>query len=465
MEPITDIGTRRELFVDRYLIDSLNGTQLKLHHPIPRGEAIRYDTPWESGDGYSESFYTTVFKDDDIYRMYYRGHVASTCYAESVDGINWTKPSLGLIEAGGTRENNVILSHSTHSAFCAFVDTKPGAPASERYKANLIVGIDGLFGYVSGDGIHWKKVQDEPIVQRKLPNHFDSQNVMFWSDIESCYLLYARHMAGSDRIRATARATSEDFLNWSDSVPMKYSDTGSTTPSAHLYTNQTQPYFRAPHIYISLAARIFFERLTLVRDEKDFAANVGTPRTRKPGDCSDGVLQTTRAGSQTYDFTFQESLIRPGIGSPNWTTRTNYPALGVVQTGPAEMSLYVNRHYEQGSAHLERMTLRLDGFASVNAPFRGGEMITKPLIFSGRQLELNYATSAAGSIRVELLDSTDIPIQGYRSSDCRELIGDEIERIVTWNKSPDVSSLAGKPVQVRFLIKDADLFSLRFVKP
>ena len=74
METIRDIGTRLELFVDRYLIDNLNGTDLKLHHPVSRGEAIRYDAPWEreEGTGYSESFETTVFKDDDIYRMYYR---------------------------------------------------------------------------------------------------------------------------------------------------------------------------------------------------------------------------------------------------------------------------------------------------------------------------------------------------------------------------------------------------------
>jgi len=280
-------------------------------------------------------------------------------------------------------------------------------------------------------------------------------------------------MAGNNRIRATEREESDDFLNWSDPVPMQYSDTGSTTPSAHLYTNQTTPYFRAPHIYISLAGRIFFDRLASTGDEEDFAIKADRPQlssedipgSRPPGDCSDSVLLTTRSGSHTYDFTFKESLVRPGIGYSNWTTRNNYPAAGVVQTGPTEMSLYVNRHFEQNSAYLERMTLRLDGFASVNAPFTGGEMITNPLHFSGNQLVLNYSTSAAGSIKVELLDSSGRPIQGYSSQDCRELIGDEIERVVTWNGVSDVSSLAGKPIQVRFLMKDADLFSLRFVKP
>ncbi len=463
MNSIIDIGARRELFVDRYLIQNVQGGRLKLHYPVSQGVAIWYDTPWESADGHSESFYTTVLKDRDIYRMYYRGHAYLTCYAESRDGIDWTKPSFGLIDAGGTTENNAILTHKAHRGFCAFVDTKPGIPVSERYKAN-VEDTDGLIGYVSGDGVHWKKLQDEPIVPRTLPNHFDSQNVMFWSEIENCYLLYARYMTGSDRIRSTARATSADFIHWSDPVPMEYSDTGSTTPSAQLYTNQTHPYFRAPHIYISLPGRIFFERLVGSGDEAYFGANDGTPRTRKPGDCSDGVLLTTRAGTRTYDFTFKESFVRPGIGSANWTTRTNYPALGVVQTGPAEMSLYVNRHYEQRSAHLERLTLRLDGFASVNAPLRGGDVTTKPLTFAGKQLELNYSTSAAGSIRVELLGREGKPIEGYSVGECRALIGDEVERVVTWNGSSDLSSLAGKPLQVRFHMQDADLFSFRFAE-
>ena len=222
--------------------------------------------------------------------------------------------------------------------------------------------------------------------------------------------------------------------------------------------------YKRQHIYISLAARIFFERLVATGDKEAFATNEGTPRSRVPGDCSDVVLMPTRPGSHTYDFTFKESLVRPGIGYQNWTTRTNYSAIGVVQTGPTEMSIYVNRHYEHPSAYLERMTLRLDGFASVNAPFSGGEMITKPLHFSGNQLVLNYSTSAAGSIKVELLDSSGRPIQGYGSQDCRELIGDEIERVVTWNGVSDLSSLAGKQIQVRFLMNDADLFSLQFVK-
>ena len=80
----------------------------------------------------------------------------------------------------------------------------------------------------------------------------------------------------------------------------------------------------------------------------------------------------------------------------NWVSRTNYPALNVVQTGPTEMSLYVQSDYGQKSAHLQRYSLRLDGFSSLRAPLAGGELLTRPLTFTASQLLLNFATSRGG---------------------------------------------------------------------
>jgi hypothetical protein len=118
-EPI-DIGSRRELFVDDFLIDKLSdGAALRLHHPTPQDVAIVHDSPWEgSGSGYH-----TVFQDGDLYRLYHRGshlevtpgrlgtgnHPPFYCYAESTDGVRWTKPEVGLIEFEGSAKNNIIL--------------------------------------------------------------------------------------------------------------------------------------------------------------------------------------------------------------------------------------------------------------------------------------------------------------------------------------------------------------------
>jgi len=452
-----DIGSRRELFLDEYLIDRLDGARLQLQTPQPGGVALRYDSATEG----HFCFYTTVFHDGDLFRMYYRGHPRGpdwedsvACYAESMDGIHWTRPELGLVEAEGLKPNNMILP--TGRQFCPFIDSRPGVPVSERYKANM-EGAGGLLGYVSADGIHWELVQEEPIVPSSLPNHFDSQNVMFWSEVEGCYCLYARHM--KER-RSMARSTSEDFLNWSPPVPMAYSDTGTDIPSQHLYTNQTHPYFRAPHIYVALPGRFQAGRQVLTEAQgQEIGVHAGGGGV---DDVSDGALLTTRAGTTHYDFTFRESFVRPGIGIRNWTSRNNYPALGVVQTGPHEMSMYVQRDYGQETAYLERLTLRLDGFASVAAPYDGGEMLTKPLTFSGAELGINYSTSAAGAIQVEIQDAEGKPIPGFTLEDCPEIIGDEIERVVSWKTGTDLSGLAGVPVRLRFVMKDADLFAIRF---
>ena len=126
------------------------------------------------------------------------------------------------------------------------------------------------------------------------------------------------------------------------------------------------------------------------------------------------------------------------------------------------MSCYIQRNYGQDSAYVQRMIMRLDGFISVNAPYAGGEMTTKPFTFAGSELAINFATSAAGSVWVEIQDADGKSIEGFTREDADEIIGDEIARVVTWKGKENVSSLAGKPIRLRFVMKDADLYSLRF---
>ncbi len=491
------IGSRRELFIDEILIDRLDNVSFKFHEPIPAGIAVKYDLSHES----SIAFYTTVIKDNDLFRMYYRGtnlafnptkfpddHLlpSGTFYAESTDGANWTKPDLGIVEVRGSKHNNAIFPSIPVYPFGPFVDANPTAHPEQRYKAvarHVGGSLRHLMAYASSDGINWNLMQEDPIIMNTLDNNFDSQNVAFWSEAEGCYVTYMRYMLNG--IRSISRAVSSDFLNWSDQTPMMYSDTGTTMPSQHLYTNQTQAYFRAPHIYIAMPARIFFGKRLLSHQQAVLYKEEVEPISGGAGDVSDGVFMTSRAGETTYNFQFRESYVRPGIGSNNWTSRSNYPAAGIVQTGPDEMSLYVHRQYALKSAHLQRMTLRLDGFVSLNAKYDQGEIITKTLTFKGRYLEINYSTSAAGYIRIELQDASGKTIPGYSLEDSPYIIGDEISRKVGWdiaavreqdtdsesayNEGPiirerpsDISHLADVPVRIRFVVKDADLYSLKF---
>ncbi len=174
------------------------------------------------------------------------------------------------------------------------------------------------------------------------------------------------------------------------------------------------------------------------------------------GDCAECVFMTSRGGA-SYQRTFMEGFIRPGSDPGNWASRAGMTACGIAGTGDSELSIYKQAHYAQPSAHLLRYTLRTDGFASVNAPYTGGEMITRPFVHTGKKLVLNVSTSAAGSVRVEIIGSDGRPMEGRALADCDEIIGDMVERPVAWRGSGDVSMCAGKPVRLRFVMKDADL--------
>ena len=460
-----DIGDRRELFVDHYLIDKMDNVRLVLNRPRDEGIAMKFDKPWEG----LFCGYCTLIKDGDLYRVYYRGRPTVGkdgdenevyCYAESKDGIHWEKPEFDQFEVMGHKTNNVVFANAaplTHN-FSPLLDTRPGVPAEQRYKALAGTMTSGLVALVSADGIHWKRLREEPVITQEMVPFkymFDSQNLAFWSETEEKYISYFRVF--EDGIRRICRSTSDDFLNWSEPVLMEYRNPEEKAPIEHLYTNQTHPYYRAPHIYLAIAAR-FMPGQQVLNDEQAKAIQVN-PKYFK--DTSDAVLMTTRGGG-VYDRTFLGGFIRPGIGATNWVSRTNYPALNIVQTGPTEMSVYLNQDYAQPTAHLHRYSMRLDGFASAQAPYSGGELLTKPLKFSGDELSINFGTSAAGSVRVEIQDEAGKPLPGYSLDDAVKQIGNEVDRKVRWKQGSDVSSLAGKTVRLRFVIKDADIYSFTF---
>ena len=483
-----DIGSRREIFVDYYLIDRLKGTRLKLHHPRPAEVVVKKDRAWEEGLSAGQS----VLFHDGKYIMHYRSD-NRICYAESRDGISWTKPALGLIELDGSRENNLVgtadgeylYDYKTEPSARFFLDTRPGVLDAERFKALTLnegkranptpeeearkFTLDGrglwvgsptdVIAWVSGDGKVWKKLREKPILRSPLYGKFDGDYSFFWSEVEGRYLIYTRYYTSPTQPvgrRSIGRLTAPDLFNWSKLQPMTFGD-GGIVPENHLYINLTIPYYRAPHIYLAFPARLMEGRQALT-DQQAIDAGV---KEGKWQDCSEPVLMTSRGGTR-YDTTFREGLIRPGPGPLNWTTRTNYPLRGLVPSGEHEMSMYISRHFGHPSWHIRRYVLRVDGFASVNSPYAGGEMVTRLFTFSGRELLLNYSTSAAGSVRVEIQGPAGEVIPGYALKDSQEIVGDEIDRVVAWDKGSDVSSLAGKPIRLRFVMKDADLYAIRF---
>ncbi|MDM8005163.1 MAG: hypothetical protein QUV05_03295 [Phycisphaerae bacterium] len=459
-----DIGSRLELFADGVLVEKLTDARLQLHSPIAREAVFRFDAPWEGG----QSGYATVFKDGQRYRLYYRGGGdlvrERTCLAESKDGINWERPKLGLFEVNGSKENNIVWT-GEKKAYCEshnfspFNDANPSAPPAQRYKAVTLgrVVLPGekdhrnvLLAFVSPDGVHWQRLGNRPIITE---GSFDSHNCAFWDANRNEYVCYLRQ--GIQGKRGVCRATSKDFINWTQPEPLHYGD----APLEHFYTNGILTYCRAEHLYLGFPMRFVppQERNTVGFDN------------RKTDGLSDAVFMAGRDGLH-FDRRFMEAFIRPGLDPRNWggAHGNSTPVWGLVQTSPEEMSIYWMEHYDNYPEdtgmipQIRRGTLRTDGFVSVSAGYKGGECLTRPLSFKGSRLVLNVSTSAVGSVKVEIQGVAGRPMPGFGLDDCAEIWGDEIERVVKWKGGPDVSKLAGKPVRLRFVMKDADLYSIRF---
>lgn len=482
-EPI-EIGARRELFVDDYLIDATQGdVRLQLHHPIHREIVMKTDAPWEG----NASAFQSVFKDGNRYHMYYRGlhyrhsgtpaqalkeHPWHLCYAESDDGLHWRKPELGIFEFNGSKANNIILTPDflraiggdpAHTA--VFKDANPACPPDERYKI-IVVGSKpfGLYGLKSADGIHFSLLSKRPLVTKGA---FDSQNLMFWDPVAQLYREY--HRGFKDGVRWIMTGTSKDLISFSDPEWLEFPG----VPAEHLYTNQIQPYYRAPHILMGFPMR-YVERKWEEPlcdlpglDERVIRAKSSL---RYGTAVTDGVFMTSRDGRVFKRW--GEAFLRPGPREKqSWVYGDNFIFWGMVETksaiedAPDEISLYATESYwEDTATAIRRLTLRVDGFVSAHASAAGGELLTKPFRFEGGNLSLNLETSAAGSVQVEIQDADGKPLDGYAAADCPPILCDRLAKIVRWKeRGGDVRSLVGKPIRLRFLLKDADLYSFQFV--
>ena len=494
-----DVGSRREMFVDDALIERTAGrAEVQLHQPAPREVAIVSDQSWE-GNGTN---YVTVFRDGDVYRMYYRGshfsylggkdrpnHRDLYCYAESRDGIHWTKPELGLFEWNGSKKNNIVWDGVGSHAFVPFRDTNPQCTPEAKYKALGVGGPKhGLYAFRSPDGIHWSLMSPKPVITK---GDFDSHNLAFWDADRGQYREYHRQFRNGRDIRT---ATSKDFFEWTEPELLTYSALvnpgrkagADATPAdvkdpvgakyppgrvSELYTNQILPYYRAPHILLGFPTRYIDRGWTesaKALPRYDYRQVRAKRSTREGTAVTDGMFMTSRDRMQFA--VWPESFVRPGLRTRDtWFYGDTYQNWGLVETksaiedAPPELSIYVTEATGRDKpARLRRYTLRIDGFVSLHAPLAGGELLTKPLTFRGRQLAVNYSTSAAGTIQVEIQEADGKPIPGYSLAEAQDLYGDSLEQLVTWKSGSDVSRLAGRPVRLRFVVKDADLYSFQF---
>lgn len=464
------VQNQRELFLDDYLIGKQYKVEFRLAVPISGGVALKFDEPWE---GRFSGAYVSIVNDGKKFRMYYRGVGEQkgamgqvTCYAESNDGVHWVKPNLRLFQLKGTYDNNVVMTgnvqQSTHN-FSVLYDNNPGVPASERFKAVGGVASSpkrlkrGLYRYVSADGIHWNSYTDfTPLFSTGYA--MDSHNVLTWLPSEHCYAIYLRTWTGDKPgdsvllkgVRTIARSVSKDFIHWSKPQLMKFGN----APLENLYTNATQPYFRAPQILIAMPFR--FSPTSRVLSDEEMRVN-DIDRSMWQG-VSDAVIMSSRGGI-VYNRKFLESFVRPGLDERNWAARSTIPAHGVIPTGKNEISFFVTRAYGTKDCYLERMKLRTDGFASLHAGWSPGYVITKPVELKGERLYMNYSTSSVGYVKVLLLDVNGKELTGFGEADAPLIRGDKIDAVVRWKNHKPLKAVVNKTVRIKFILKDADIYS------
>ena len=482
-DTVTDIGSRLELFVDDAIIGSMAGSaSLRLHAPAMREIALTADRPWE---GNMCGGYKTCFRDGDVFRMYYQAWNGAISeqdgkarmaeapirigYLESPDGIRWHRPSLGLVEFGGSRDNNIVFAgigadgRGVHG-FAPYLDANPAAAPEARYKALGATAAGWplkLYALQSPDGLRWSLMQEEPVIAEGA---FDSQNLAFWDPERSEYRAYVRDFSGQF-FRGIKTCASPDYIHWTKPDWVEFPG----SPAEQLYTNQILPYYRAPHILIGFPTR-YVERPWSPAVEglpelehRRLRARV-SPRYGSAVTDGQFIAGRDRRTFKRWD----EAFIRPGLRpTGSWAYGDCYQGWGLIETAsdvagaPSELSMFATEGYWRGPANaIRRYTIRTDGFVSLHAPLGGGELTTKPVRFAGRRLLLNASTSAAGSVRVEVQTPDGRPIEGFGLDDGTEIIGDDLALPARW--PGDLGALAGRSVRLRFSLRDADLYSYRF---
>ena len=473
------ISSRRELFVDDYLLHSTTA-QLRLQIPLKQEVCFRFDAPYD-GTG---NYFPVLLKNESEFRMYYMASQltsidgteelsskfpAYSCCITSSDGRTWKRPSLGVIEHGGSRANNIVFSKPKLDNFIPFLDANPNCMPDAKFKA-FEGGWGDLTAYKSPDGFNWSPMFDKPL---SIQGKFDSNNLAFWDSYRGKYWAYVRsfHNVPNLDFNAGVRdinvCQSDDFQNWTEAEQLDFEGSADIP----LYVSNAVPYYRAPHMFMGFPMR--YVEKTSWSPAFDQLSDQAHRKNRMLHDrryglaITDSVFMTSRDGRKWRRT--NEAILRPGpVAENNWVYGDCLFCIGMQETksetkgAPNDISMYCMENHWKDFAELRRYTFRIDGFMALSADAKAHETVTKPFIFDGSTLEINVSTSARGFMKVELQEITGQKIEGFDLDACDEIFGDRIDYCVSWNGSHNVAALAGKPIRMRLLMQDTDLFSFQF---
>ncbi|AWT60452.1 MAG: hypothetical protein DF168_01666 [Candidatus Moanabacter tarae] len=508
MNPIK-VGSLKQLFVDEMFIESSFGVKLVMNRPYQFTDSVlTAEGSSEIESQMSLGIYSSVLKEDDgRVRIWYHSckavngsiNPAHIGYAESVDGIHFTKPKLSSIKEEGSIFSNIAIA-GKFGGSSVWID--PNAPREERYKSQTKVydsDVSMQFHmHSSSDGLDWRFLRRIKLEQR---GGWDTQSVIFWDPAIGRYLLFTRHWfakrhstaEGNENYRTVRRLESDDLINWENQrIVMWPDDKDRATYETDHPLNSAAPenpsglvpvdyygatVFKYPDpdgVYLMLANAnwSWYDRATVVttvRDDLD-AVREETQRIHGPSRF-DARLSVSRDGANFQRCGGRGAFISPGPEG-SFSSRMIWALPNPILMGDEIWIYYsgTNRDHDNivdpaAEGHLTgigRAVLRLDGFVSADACYEGGEIITPILQFEGNQLEINVDTGGGGSVRVEFQDAYRRPVEGYTKEEASFMCGNSVRMRVRWGKSSDVSKLAGKLIRIRFILRDCKLYAFQF---
>ena len=486
-EHLVPIGLQKQLLVDDYVMAEMQNVTRVLGRPKKVGIVMRPSVPTdfepdnkfpnglpEDGGYYEFGRRLSVLwnERDKKFQMLYRACGESfTGYAESIDGIHWSKPNVSQ-----DGESNLI-SHrgkdrrTFYEASFMIDPTVPwGHP--EKYKSAFNPGnTKCAIGY-SADGIHWSSYNDGKSATGRAADTF---NQILWDPIGRRYMFLTRTDLGADGGLQESRATrvmvhekGNDLLGhpeaWKTLVNVNVDD-----PKARKSTNDV-PLFQMESMNVWVYENVYFGLMHVLTAGELTGAEgkieVADPDKRPNADVIDYYIGTSRDGMK-YDKTWvharQAFIPRGSDGS--FDKGMLQPSSQIITRGDEHLIYYTghyNRHHSPQSVKRKAgkiglAKLPLDRFIGYNAGDSVGTITTKPFELQGDELQLNL-DAKSGSFKVELLDDANLAITGF-SEECDDV--DDLRRTIRW-ESGELSSLQGKTVKLRFTLQNAQLYAFRF---
>jgi len=475
-----DIGLGKQLLVDDHVIAHRQNVARGLGEVTKHNggqPALVRDRPWED-DGVC--FYGSVVHDGRKFQMWYCPWAHTTAYAESKDGVHWTKPSLGLFHFTPEKaaklhfsppadrkvtyrgKDNNILGHFG-DGFTCFIDPHETDP-KHRYKAahSHVNTARACLSY-SADGIHWKPYNNgEPVTGRAA----DTSNQILWDEGAKVYRLFTRQDfgtgGGSGEIRGSRSMANPD---------VRANPTGWTPVRAWRFDRQGPDEHKRRQIY-SLNDWIYegvhFALMSVYEhpDAPPMKLTGMDYHKRHERDVMTFYIGTSRDGDSwdlTWVYAGKEFVPRGPDGS--YDKDMVVPSSNIVTFQDKHWIYYAG--YRERHWHAPRKpvillaTLPLDRFVCLEAKGKPGSVTTKPFKLVGNVLLVNVE-APAGWLAVEVLDEAGKPIPGYSRTESVALVGaDGIRERPRWKKHPDLSALVGRVVCLRFYLSDARLYAFQ----